>query len=237
MSRLSRKEMKRDEVLEGAARFVHLVREHGRKLVVGLGVVVVLALAGAFWLSMGQRKQTRANEALSYALQVYRAEIDVLAPRPDDPTTPTFASEQAREAAAKTAFEAVRREFGGSKVASVAAGYLADLATKAGDQETARELWEGAAPKAETALEVELWVNRLALDRTGGKSEGVLAELQAMLGDGGSTVPVVVVLDQMAETLLVLDRRGEAREIYQRILDDHPGTAYALRAGTVIPTL
>lgn len=237
MSRLSRKEMKRDEVLEGAARVVHLIKEHGRTVVVSLGGVVVLALAGAVWFAMEQQKGTRANEALSYALQVYRAEIDVLSPRPDDPTAPTFASEQAREAAAKIAFEAVRTEFGGSKVASVAAGYLADLAARAGDPDTARELWEEAAPKAETALEVELWVNRLSLDRAGGKSEEVLAELQTMLGDGGSAVPAVVVLDQMAETLLALGRQGEAREVYQRILDEHPGTAYSLRAGTVIPTL
>ncbi len=237
MSRLTRKEMKRDEVLEGAARLMHLLQEHARTLLLGLAAVALAALLVAGWFALDQRRETQANEALSRALELFRAEIDAAAPNPNDPLAPTFGSEADRSRAAKAAFEAVRTEHGSSKVAAVAAGYLAEIAAGEGDEETARALWAEVSGRPETALDIELWVNRLAADRAAGRSDAVLSELQGLLGDGSTSVPEVILLDQMAETLLALDRGAEARDIYQRILDEHPGSAYAQRAGAAIQAL
>ena len=230
MSRLTRREMKRDEVREGLGHVVDYVRDHGRELVLAIAAVAMLAAATGGWmLYRGQRLQA-ANNELAHAILLYQAPIDAVAPQPEDPTAPSFAGESERDEAARAAFERVRERFGGGRVGAVAAAYLAEMATRAGDLATARELWTEAERTRNSALTTEMLLNRLAADRAEGRAEEALAELQAMLDGGSDRLPTDVVLDQMATTLESLGREDEALEIYQRIVDEFPQSAYSLRA-------
>jgi len=237
MSRLTRREMKRDEVREGLTHLIDYVREHGRQLVIGVALVAVLALVIGGWLAYTGHRQELANGELARAIKLYEAPVDAVAPQPEDPTSPSFAEEAARNAAAQAAFERVRSIFGGSRVAAVAAAYLADLASRSGDLARARELWDEAAAAKQSVLTAEVLLNRIAADRTEGRGEEALEELRAMLEGGDPPLPQVVILDQMATILISLERRDEARDIYQRIADEFPQTAYSARARQQVQSL
>lgn len=236
MSRLTRREMKRDEVREGLGQVVHYVREHGRELVLAIAAVAVLAAAIGGWLVYRGQRSDAANVELARAIRIYQAEIDAVAPQPDDENEPRFADEESRAAAARAAFEGVRRRFGGNRVGAVATAYLAEIASSQGDLESARDFWAEAGEAKKSALTTQMYLNRLAADRAEGRGEQALAELEGLLDTGSERLPEVVVLDQIATTLEVLGRDEEARDVYQRILDDHPQSAYSQRARERVTT-
>ena len=198
MSRLTRREMKRDEVREGLVHLVDYVRVHGRQMVIGVGVVAVAALAIGGWLAYRNHRLELANRELARAISLYEAPVDAVAPQPEDPINPSFADESSRIAAARESFEAVWSAYGGTRVGSVAAAYLGDLASRAGDLERARELWSSAAAADKSVLTAEVLLNRIAADRADGLGEQVLDELRGLLEAGDSPLPEVVILDQMA---------------------------------------
>ena len=229
MSRLTRRDMKRDEVREGLGHVVDYVSDHGREIVLAIVAVAILVAAAGGWLLYRGQRSTAANNELARALLLYQAPIDAVAPQPEDPVTPSFANETERAEAAREAFGQVRERFGG-RVGAVAAAYLAEMATRDGDLATARELWAEAAKARTSALTTQVLLNRLAADRAEGRAEEALAELEQMLDGGSDRLPADVVLDQMATTLESLGREDEALEIYQRIVDEFPQSAYSLRA-------
>jgi tetratricopeptide (TPR) repeat protein len=231
MSRLTRREIKRDEVLETASRVVGFFTSHTHGLLIGFAAVVLLALGvTAAVLFVGHRK-TRANEMLARALTVVQAEVVTASANPNDPTDPTFASAEMRDARALELFEAVEAEFGGSPAGRIAGVYLGQLAARRGDAATARQRWEDFLENSpDHMLASEVRLNLIALDRAAGNGEQVVAELQSMLAAEKSALPQVVVLDELAATLEMLGRDGEALDIYQRIVDEHPTSSYASRA-------
>ena len=56
------------------------------------------------------------------------------------------------------------------------------------------------------------------------------SELQAMVDSPSADLPQDVVLGELAETLVALDRGDEAKVFYDRILDEFPDSAYAAEA-------
>jgi tetratricopeptide (TPR) repeat protein len=193
----------------------------------------VLVVAGlgylAFTLWSGTR-QEEANEALAEALAVARAEIDSHDPRPDG-QPPKFADEAAREASAKAAFETVRREHSGTSPAAVAASFLARMAAEAGELDRARELWDEVVDDGgDSLLTAEARINRMALDREQGKLAELADRLRAELDSTDSALPKPVLLQQLALALEAMGQPEEARDVYRRLAEEHPGSSYAAGA-------
>jgi hypothetical protein len=234
--RLTRKEIKRDEFVEAVESSVSWVEQHGRTLILAGVAVVALVAAGFgihFWL---QARTTAAGEALSEALEVYRAPLGDAAPEGWD--GPTFADEAARRQRAKELFAGVRDDYGSSEAASVAAVYLGQIATEEGDLARARELWSGFADShGEHMLAGQVRVNLLHLDRQEGRGEEVVARLETMLGEAPEerTLPADVVLWELGVTLEELGRGEEAQSTYRRLSEEYPTSAYASQARAKLP--
>jgi tetratricopeptide (TPR) repeat protein len=225
-ARLSRREIKQDELVATFERGVDYAQHHTRGLLFGLGgVVAVLALAWGGW-AWTARRTAAANELLGRAIEVAQAPIDAAAPKPDDPTAPSFSSLEARRQRA----EELLREVQGYRftgAADLAGAYLGDLAAEAGDMARARELWQAYVddhPRDMLAAAARL--NLMRLDRQEGKGEQVAAALQAMLDDADRPLPEDVVLWELAATLEALGKPAEARPHYQRIVDDFARSPY-----------
>lgn len=229
--RLTRKQIKEDirhdDVKTALSATYDQVRSHQR-LVIGAGVAVLAAalVFAATYAYRSHRDQAAASE-LAKAIKIFGAPIRETGAKPDDPKEPSFASEQEREARAREALQAV----GGGKAEDVAGLYLADLAIRDGDKAGARKYWEAfLRDHDDDILAVAVRVNLLRLDREEGKVEEVAKELEAELAKTKKSLPEDVILYELATTLDALDRGDEAKDYYQRILDDHPQSPYTVKA-------
>jgi tetratricopeptide (TPR) repeat protein len=224
--RLSRREIKQDELVATFEKGVDYAQHHTRGLLTGVGVVVaVLAVAWGGWFWAG-RRSAAANELLGRAIQVAQAPLDAAAPKPDDPVAPSFADATARRQKAEELLRQVQG-YRWTDAADVAGVYLGDLAAEAGDTARARELWRDYVddhPRDMLAAAARL--NLIRLDRQDGKGEQVAAELKAMLEDADRPLPEDVVLWELASTLESLGKVDEARPHYQRLVDDFSRSPY-----------
>jgi tetratricopeptide (TPR) repeat protein len=196
-----------------------------------LAGVVALVLIGVGIYAYLQSRVERANVLFARALAVYEADVVEEGAEPDSPNTPTFASSDARDLKAQELFQEVVAGYGGTSVGRIAGVYLGKLAQRRGDAGRARELWESfVASEADHMLAMEVRVNLLALDRADGMGEEVVTRLRELISSPSPDLPLEVALDQLASTLEDLGRPEEARDVYQRIVDEHPASPYSPRA-------
>lgn len=224
---LTRKEMKRDDFATAVGRGMEYAESHARTLLLGLGVVALLAvlfLVGRVFLSS---RSGQANEALSRAMKIYQAPIDAASPKPDDPKNPVFADPAARRNRAKPLFEAVRNDYGSSNAADVAGLYLAQIAAEEGQLDRARELWtEFVDDNPDNLLAGEARVNLIHLDRQQGKGEDLSQRLKAMLEQEEPDLPKDLILHELATTQEALGRKQDALQTWRRLTEEYPESAY-----------
>ena len=226
-SRLSRKEIKRDEVLETLGGFVGFLRTNLRSILLGIGAVILAVLAVVAYRAVQSGRAARGSEALARALVVYNAPIDAESPAPEDALNPVFASDESRTARASALFTEVADEYGGTDPGDIAGAYLGSLASASGDLAQARQRWEEFLDgQSDHILAAEIRLNLMSLDRQEGSGAELVDSLRAELSSNRPGLPEEVLLNQLALTLESLDRDAEARDIYQRLIQDYPRSPY-----------
>lgn len=202
--RLSRQEIKRDEVLEGLSKSVEFSRHHARAI--GLAalaaLLVVLGVLGAGWW-IDQREQ-RANRALSEVLGAEAGAGD------------------------RQRLEEVAQKYGASAPGSIALALAGEAAAAAGDLDAARAHWEALLENApDSMLTVNVRLNLMALAREQGRAEEVESALRAMLEEASPALPASLARYQLGLTLEHLGRLDEARAAYTQILEEAPDSPAA----------
>ncbi len=260
MSRLTREEIRRDEVREAVVSASTWFADHVRDILIGVAAVIAVVIGVVLFLNYQDGREAEASFQLSEALKVYRAEIDApetdaidnlfgtppdSAPGEDDagePETPaeddgedeglSFASEAERRAEARVALEAVQESYDSTASGRLASVYLGRIAAAEGDTATARELWTEylEANGGDHALAVSLQLNLYSLDRAEGRGEQLAAELRGAVATETSALPKDALLFELAATLEQLGDEEGARDTFQRILDEYPDGGYAIRA-------
>jgi tetratricopeptide (TPR) repeat protein len=228
MSRLTRREMKRNEMVEAVGRTVEYSRSHGRTVLLIVLGVVALSAAGAGIYTWRERAHADTNDDLTAAMRVYEAPIEPDAPKPDDAEKPSFASEEARRERARPLFEEVRE--GSGAAADVALVYLGQLAADGGDTAAAREQWRLFLDRhPEHLLAGTVRVSLIGLDRAEGEAERVAADLETMieLAPEERPLPGDVVLFELGRTYEALGRDDDARSVYQRLIEEYPRSSFA----------
>lgn len=229
--RLTRKEMKRDELSTALGRGYDYAESHVRNILLVLGATVAVGLlVGLFFMYRNSRAE-EAGQALTKALEVYMAPIDPAAPKPDDPQAPTFADTAARQAKAKTLFQALHDDYGSTISGDIAAIYLAQIAMAEGQPDRARELWSEFLEEHEGHLLAgETRVNLLRLDRSQGKAQQVADQLAAMLDDPEPPLPQDIILSELAATQEQLGKKEAAIQSYERLTTEFPQSPFARSA-------
>jgi tetratricopeptide (TPR) repeat protein len=229
--RLQRKDIKHDDFAESLGRGVEYVGGHAKAI--GLGIVAVLVAIAAgvgIYFYLGARAE-KANAALGAALKVATAPISATDATPDDPVSPSFATEAARDQRARELLEKVRSEYGASDAADFAGLHLADMAVRTGDLQRARDLWSDFVDdQGDHLLSGQARLNLLALERREGKGEEVLTRLKGWLDQSEPPLPKDVILNELALTLEALERNEEAKQYYRQIVDDYPQSPYRAEA-------
>jgi len=101
---------------------------------------------------------------------------------------------------------------------------------RAGNAARARELWETVAGSGDDALRATVELSLISLDRQEGRLEELAQRLESRVEAGGGSLPPDALLFELANTLEALGRDDEAREMLQRLIDDHPGSPYGMKA-------
>jgi tetratricopeptide (TPR) repeat protein len=231
MSGLTRQEMKRDEVREWIVVAIDWLADNVKVLfaviggLIGLGVIVALVVQ-----FLGNRAE-RAQQELAEAIRIYTAPVDPAIPDPDNEKSPVFASEDERAARAEPLFTRIHDKFGSTAAGRIAGAYLGDIAADRGDLEAARGHWQRYLGKdSESALAAAIRLDLIALERETGAGEKLAADLRNAIENGSWAVPSDVLLWELGVTLELQGQPEEARDTFQRILDEHPTSAYATRA-------
>lgn len=200
MSRISRKQMKRNEMVETVGTVVDYTRSHTRTLLwAAAALVAVLLVVSGFFVWRAQRA-AGAAAALAEAMALEEG----------DPT-------------ARSRFEEVLDRYPGTGAAVAAQLYLGRLAVAEGDADAAREAWRGAAGAGgDTALGQQARLNLWELERSEGRHEEVLAEIRSLLDDTSPPLPVDQLLYELAVTLEAAGQDIEARDTFLRLVDEHP---------------
>ena len=236
--RLTRKEIKHDirddEVRNVLVRVFEFMQERPRVVVSAIAGFIILILSITALLSYLDSRGDSASEKLATALKIASAPVTEDGATPEDPDDPSFASEEAKRSRAKKAFEEIRGGVGSNVAGEVAGLYLADIAASEGDTETARKIWESfLADHEDHVLALSVRLNLIHLDRQAGRTQEVADNLQRELDGTKKTLPVDVILFELAQTLEALEQEDAARELYQRILDEHPKSPYTAEARRV----
>jgi TolA-binding protein len=237
-SHLSRKEIKRDEVQEFLARAFEWTALNRRKILIAAGAVLVAALLVEVGILWNANRQAHAQEALTAALRVQAGAIDAVEPDPSHERAPSFASEEARRAAAQAAFEGIVADYGSSSAAQVANVFLGRIALEQGDAARARELWESfLADSPQHALRATVELNLVELSRDEQTLEQAVSSLETQLDSGKGALPEDVALYELGKALRELGREPEALATFERLVDDFPDSPLAGEAERVLGVL
>jgi tetratricopeptide (TPR) repeat protein len=230
MSHLTRRELKRDEVREGMFTAVEWMGAHGRNILIGAGAVLALVVVVVLAFGFVRSRSERAQEQLAAALRVYTAPIQASNADPDNETSPSFASEEERRSRARERFTEVYERHGSTTAGRIAGVYLGEIAAREGELARARELWEGfLAKEDDDALAATVRLNLLSLDRQEKDADAVEQTLRQALEEP-SAVPADVLLYELGVTLEAAGKPEDAREVFQRLVDEHPTSSLATEA-------
>jgi tetratricopeptide (TPR) repeat protein len=233
MKRDLKKHIKQDEFVTGLGRAIGLVRSHAKEAKVTAATIVVLG-AGALALTyVRNQSNQKLEESLSGALEVFhRPATDELPPGSERPAGETAATAAEKYRKAVVLFDAV-----GQSQRSLPAGrrarYYAALArVELGQSAEAEKLLsELAAERTEGALEAQLARLELAeLYRKTQQTDKALAAYRQMVDDASLPLPRDHVLMRLSSLLEEMQRVGEARASYQRLVEQFPGSVYAAEA-------
>ncbi|HVS65635.1 MAG TPA: tetratricopeptide repeat protein [Thermoanaerobaculia bacterium] len=231
MSGLTRQEMKRDEVREWIVVAIDWIADHVKVLFAVLGGLIALGVVLALVFQFLGNRAQRAQEELAEAIRFYTAPIDAATPDPDDAKNPVFASEADRGARAEPIFERVHERFGSTAAGRIAGAYLGEIAASRGDFEAARQHWQRYLEKdSQSALAATVRLDLISLERQTGAGEQLAADLRDAIESGSWSVPSDVLLWELGLTLEQQGQPDEARDAFQRLVDEHPTSAYATRA-------
>jgi tetratricopeptide (TPR) repeat protein len=220
MARITRKELKRNELADTFGKTVDYVSHHRKGAVeaVAAAVAVLLIAAGLFFFRGWRERQ--AGRELSAALEILETPIAgdpaaALAPK----TYPT-AAEREREAL-KHLRDA--SEKGGTSAGRAA---LVILAARGEKPAQATEALSKAArdEQAEVAVAAEIDAARLLAAQ--GKTTEAIDRLKRAIESPKSAAPKDALLFALAETYEKAGSSVDARATYQRLVTDYPNSPY-----------
>lgn len=220
MARITRRQLKRNELAETFGRTVDYVSHHRRGATEAIAAgVAILLLAAGFLLFRGWRERSAGRE-LSEALAILEA------PLASDPAAATaartFATAAEREREASRHLEAAAKK-GGTQAGRAARVIVAARSEKA--TESVNTLTK-VARDAELEVAAAAEIDAARLLAASGKATEAIDRLKRAIESPKSAAPKDVLLFVLAETYEKSGAAVDARGTYQRIVNDYPNSPY-----------
>jgi tetratricopeptide (TPR) repeat protein len=226
MARITRKELKRNELVETFGKTVDYVSHHRRGAVEAAAAAgAVLLIAAGFFLFRGWRER-QAGQELSAALEILETPIAGEPAAASAPRTFPTAAEREREAMNHLKRASAK---GGTSAGRAAQVILAAHGDKAAQSPEA--LSKAARDEqAEVAVAAEIDAARLLAAQ--GKTTEAIDRLKRAIESPKSAAPKDALLYVLAETYEKAGSSTDARATYQRLVNDYPNSPYRADART-----
>ncbi|HEY7113358.1 MAG TPA: tetratricopeptide repeat protein [Thermoanaerobaculia bacterium] len=226
--KITRKDLKRNDLVETVGRTVDYVTSHRRGVGEGVAVAAGIALlVGGFFLVKTYR-EARAGRELSAGLAAFDAP---LAGEPGGASAPlSFPSAAARDAAAA---EHLRKaaSYGGTTPARAASVILAARDAKA----TAADSFERAARDGRFEIAAAAEIDAARLLASQGKVTEAVERLKRAVESPDASMPKDALLFALAQIYEGSGASSDARSVYQRIVNDYPNSPYRADARQKLP--
>jgi len=156
LARLTRHELKQDELLTTVEEFENFTKKHRREII--LVVVGVILVAGAvygfrFW---SERQESECNALLGTALKTFHASVGSASPDlfggGQDQANPTFPTAQAKYKKALEQFDNLVRRFPRQKAAGIARYHAGLCQAELGDQAAAIKTLQEASRTSDQSI-------------------------------------------------------------------------------------
>lgn len=219
MDRLTRHDLKQDELRTTFEHFEEYVKERYKEILGVSGmVIVVVGLVVGLKLYAG-RQEAEANASLGVALRTFRAYVGPPAPGMLGPDAETFATAREKYKKGLEQFAEVTQRFPRSKAAEIARYHVGICQAQLGDsagairtlQEAARASDKEIAALGQFALAGELAAT--------GKLADAVKIYQHLTDHPTSTVPQATALLALADAYRPT-QAAQARKIYERLQKD-----------------
>jgi len=223
--KITRKELKHDEFVEAAFDLGHWFEQHWKPVVMGAGAVVVLALAVWGGVALTERRRQHTEALLAQGQRQF-----------EQAATEGFTSDDDLSSAL-AAFEGVVDSAGAeSTTGQVALYYQAVTLQKLGRQQDAiacleQVTGEGNLPRTLRAAASSLLASLYA---ESGSSSRAAEFLDGIVAQEDPALPADQALLQLGKIFLNEGRDEQARETWQRIVDDYPQTNSAAEARALL---
>jgi len=222
--RITRKDMKRNELAETMGRTVDYVSHHRRGVTEGLVIACcAVALVAGIFLYRAYREGAAGRE-LSAALEALSAPVSSQPGASGGVRTYATAAEQSRDAESHLQAAA---SYGGTS-AGRAAGVI--LAARNPQSSTVSETLAKAARDRhiEVAAAAELGEARLLV--ASGKTTEAIERLRRAIDSPQSHAPKDALLYALGQAYEKAGSTGDARAVYQRLVNDYPNSPYRAEA-------
>ena len=229
MARLTRHELKQDELLTTVEEFENFTKKHRREIVVF--VVGVILMAGAvygfrFW---SERQESECNALLGTALKTFHASVG--SPSPDlfgggqDQANPTFPTAQAKYKKALEQFDNLVRRFPRQKAAGIARYHAGLCQAELGDQAAAIKTLQEASRTSDQSISS---LAKLALAGElvrASKLDDAAKLYRDLQGHPTSTVPRATAMLALADAYRQ-SQPAQARKLYEQIEKEFGSNTY-----------
>jgi tetratricopeptide (TPR) repeat protein len=228
--KITRKDLKRNEIAETVGRTMDYVTGHRRGVVESIAIAAAVALlVAAFFLVRGYR-ESQAGRELSAGLTALDTPV---AGSPAALNAPkTYATEGEREREARSHLERAAGIRGTEAGRAAAVILAAREPAAASSSETLSRAARDA--KAEVAAAAELDEARLLASK--GKTSEAIDRLKRAIESPRSSAPKDALLFALAEIYEKSGAPADARATYQRLVNDYPNSPYRQDARQKLPS-
>jgi TolA-binding protein len=228
-----RRHLKQNEFVETTAKVMSYAQEQRRPLTLGITVFVLVVAIGGSYFWYRRYVNDQAGGLLGIATSMAQAPI---VPPPSVPgatqAAGTYPTEQARTAAAQTAYQDVIAKYPASPAARTAHYQLGVMQLQAGNAAQAEQTFQQVASDAGATsmygLMARLGHAQALVEQK--KYDDAIKEYTDLSGQRDSSLPIDGVLMQLARTCQKAGKTQDARAAFKRVVDEFPDSPYAADA-------
>lgn len=235
MPKLHRKELKQDEIRDKIGEAVRSVSLHQREVFYIIAIVVAIGLIAVMWFYYERRQEAQSQYLLGIALQKFNAPIN-FQPNPADPNAQkpkyNYKSETEKYRDALRTFEEIIQKYGNTPAADMARYQAGVCAFYLKDYKKAEEYLKESAKVSDR--NILFYLSRMALANLygakGQHEQGIALLKETLQHNTKKTVPPENILLQMAQIYEDSGKIKEARETYQKIVNEYKESPVSYQA-------
>ncbi|MGD0544617.1 MAG: tetratricopeptide repeat protein [Candidatus Acidiferrales bacterium] len=226
--RLTRKELKTDEVRDTLAHGADFVFGHQAItfLIVIIGVVIALGIFG--WKTYAERQTVKAAAAYDDAMKVFDARIRSPL-EPQQPGELTYTDDKNKYTESVRKFEDVAKKYSRTRPGQLAGYYEAISQERLGNNDAAKKLLQNLADSGDEDFAAMARFELAQLDDRLGQGDEAVNLYKKLIAKPAVLVPKPVVMLALAQHYTA-SNPAEASKLYAQIKSEYPDTPMAEQA-------